>query len=89
MAKFNIRLIEKGKTWTAEITRKISARKTSVTKRKTRFASEKDANDWAQAELLALSDKVSKRRRAVKIEKEQAAKEAKEKQEQLEKEQKA
>ena len=89
MAKFDYRLVEKNTTWNAEITRKVSARKTNVTKRKARFASEADAREWAEAEVKALSDKVSQRRRTVKIEKEQAAKVAKEHQEQLEKERKA
>jgi len=73
MAKFEYRLVEKDKTWTAEITRKVSARKTNVTKSKDSFASEKDATEWAKAELKALSTKVSERRRTLKVEKEQKA----------------
>ena len=73
MAKFDYRLVEKKSKWTAEITRKVSARKTTVTKSKANFATEKEANDWAQAELTTLSEQVSKRRRALKKSKEQAA----------------
>jgi len=73
MAKFEYRLVEKDKTWIAEITRKVSARKTNVTKSKDNFASEKEATEWAKAELKALSTKVSERRRALKVEKEQKA----------------
>lgn len=69
MAKFETRLVEKDKTWTAEITRKISARKSKVTMSKGDFATEKDASDWAEAELKTLAGKVSKRRRDHKAKK--------------------
>ena len=79
MAKFEYRLVEKNNTWTAEITRKVSARKTSVTKSKADFASEAEAAEWAQTELKDLSTKVSKRRRVLSDKKHQLKKELQQK----------
>lgn len=84
MAKFEFRLIEKNATWKAEIIRKVSARKTKVTKSKDGFATEKDADEWAQVELKALSSKVSERRRAVKSKKDVLKEVQKEKEKQNE-----
>jgi len=49
--KFDIRLIEEGTTWTAQITRRVTARKTIVSKAQDGFASESEAQTWADAEL--------------------------------------
>jgi hypothetical protein len=49
--KYNSRITENGATWTAEITRRISARKTGVSKSKEGFSSEADAQEWVEKEL--------------------------------------
>lgn len=49
--KYNSRVIQDGSTWTAEITRRISARKTGVSKSKEGFSSEATAQAWAEQEL--------------------------------------
>jgi hypothetical protein len=49
--KYNSRIIENGATWTAEITRRISARKTGVSKSEEGFSSEAAAQAWVEKEL--------------------------------------
>jgi len=49
--KFDICLIEEGTTWTAQITRRVTARKTIVSKSEQGFASESEAQTWADAQL--------------------------------------
>ncbi len=50
--KFDIRLLEEGSTWTAQITRRKTARETIVSKSETGFASEKEAKAWADEALV-------------------------------------
>ncbi len=49
--KYNVRLVQKGEKWTAEITRRASARKTLVSKRKDHFTSEAEAQAWGDEAL--------------------------------------
>ncbi len=46
--KYDFRVIENDGSWTAEIVRKISNRKTKVTQRQDGFGSEADAQAWAE-----------------------------------------
>lgn len=50
--KFDFRIKENGEQWDAEITRRVSARRTSVSKRKKGFASEALATEWAKEQLV-------------------------------------
>ncbi len=50
--KFNYRLVEKRNGWAAEIIRQISARRTTISKRETGFASEEEAKVWAEKTLV-------------------------------------
>lgn len=52
--KYEITLTEKDQSWTAAIVRKVSARKTTITKSQDGFASEAGAASWADTELKAL-----------------------------------
>lgn len=49
--KFAIRVTEKRNGWCAEITRQVTSRKTSVSKRETGFETEAQAQEWAEKEL--------------------------------------
>ncbi|MBY5981351.1 DUF3622 domain-containing protein [Ferrimonas balearica] len=49
--KYDIRVTENDGSWTAEIVRKISTRKTKVTKRQDGFGSEAEAQSWGEETL--------------------------------------
>lgn len=49
--KFDYRIKQDGVKWHAEITRRVTARKTSVSKRKKGFETEELAQQWAKEEL--------------------------------------
>jgi len=63
--KFDIRLIEENATWTAQITRRVTARKTIVSKAQDGFTSEAEAQAWADEEFktfVKVSQERNKRR---------------------------
>ncbi len=66
MARFDYRLIEKNSSWTVEITRKITSKKTIVTKNKDDFVTEIEAAEWGDKELKRLVSKLNERRRLLK-----------------------
>ncbi|MDP2559778.1 DUF3622 domain-containing protein [Psychrobium sp. 1_MG-2023] len=49
--KFDINLIEDNGSWTAQITRRKTAKQTIVSKSQDGFASESDAQSWAEEQL--------------------------------------
>jgi len=49
--KFDFRITQDNDQWNAEITRRVSARRTSVSKRKKGFTSEALATEWAKETL--------------------------------------
>ena len=49
--KFDFRIKQDGEKWHAEITRRVTSRKTSVSKRKKGFTSEELATEWAKETL--------------------------------------
>ncbi|MEZ9144386.1 DUF3622 domain-containing protein [Vibrio sp. 10N.286.52.C3] len=51
--KFDIRLTEKRNGWCAEITRQVTSRSTTVSKRESGFETEALAQDWAEKELAS------------------------------------
>lgn len=59
--KFDFRLIQENDTWTAQITRRMTARKTVVSKKKQGFESEAEAQTWAETQLQAYLDNLVKR----------------------------
>ena len=52
--KYEIYTSQEDSGWTAGINRRVTARKTSVTKSQSGFASEAEAMAWAETELAAL-----------------------------------
>lgn len=83
--KFDYRIKQDGEKWNAEITRRVTARKTSVSKQKKGFTTEVLAEQWAKEQLteflgnLQESNKRKAEKRTVRNElaaKEKAEKEA-------------
>jgi len=50
--KFDYRITQEGEKWNAEITRRVSARRTSVSKRQNGFENEASAEAWAKEQLV-------------------------------------
>ncbi|MCP3907662.1 MAG: DUF3622 domain-containing protein [Oceanicoccus sp.] len=59
--KFSYQVQEEEGTWKADIIRKVSARKTTVSKTQSGFASEQEATAWADAELQAFMKQLGER----------------------------
>ncbi|GLS91606.1 hypothetical protein GCM10007916_26750 [Psychromonas marina] len=72
--KFDFRVTQIDEQWDAEITRRVSARRTSVSKRKKGFATEALATEWAKEALAGFlenqqqSNKRKSERRATRNE---------------------
>jgi hypothetical protein len=49
--KYSANIETNGNTWTAQITRQITSRKTHVSKEQDGFASEQEAQEWAELQL--------------------------------------
>lgn len=49
--KYDFRIVQNGDCWTAEITRRVTSKKTSVSKKQGQFATESEAKEWAENEL--------------------------------------
>jgi len=62
--KYNVRVSAADDTWTAEITRRVSARRTQVSKQQKGFASEAEAQAWGDTELKSFLEKQVKRNKA-------------------------
>ncbi|MGH1373972.1 MAG: DUF3622 domain-containing protein [Cellvibrionaceae bacterium] len=52
--KYQITLAEEDGSWSAAIVRKVSSRKSTITKSQDGFGNEAEASTWAEAELKAL-----------------------------------
>lgn len=59
--KYDYRVVQHDGCWKAEITRRASAKKTVVTKSQDGFATEADAQAWAQSELKSLLKTLAER----------------------------
>lgn len=70
--KYNYRVFQDNDAWTAEITRRVTSRVTTVSKGKGGFATEAEAEAWAQAEVEAFLKKTNlgemEKRRAKNLE---------------------
>ena len=72
--KFDYRIKQDGDKWNAEITRRVTARKTSISKRQKGFETQELAEQWAKEELtgflenLQASNKRKAEKRAVREE---------------------
>lgn len=60
--KFTLRVAQENDTWAAELVRRVSARRTKVSKRQDGFASEAEASAWGEKELKQLLANVHARR---------------------------
>lgn len=59
--RYDYRVVQHDGCWKAEITRRASAKKTVVTKSQDGFATESDAQAWAQRELKSLLENLAAR----------------------------
>lgn len=59
--KFDIRLLEENGQWTAQITRRKTAKQTIVSKSETGFESEEKAKVWADEALKGFLETISAR----------------------------
>jgi len=56
--KFDFRIVQDKQVWAVEITRRMTARKIIVSKRKTGFATEAEATTWGENELKSFLEKL-------------------------------
>ncbi len=62
--KYDYRISQSKKTWAAEIVRRVTSKRTSVSKSQDGFASEVEAKTWAETELkLFLENLVNRNKR--------------------------
>ncbi|GAA4881420.1 DUF3622 domain-containing protein [Ferrimonas pelagia] len=83
--KYDFRVTEKGGKWSAAIVRKVTARRTAVSKKQGGFATEAEAISWGETELKAFLESLTernKRKAEGRLEREAAAARAAEKAEQ-------
>ena len=75
--KYSCHVSQDGTTWTAEIVRRVSSKKTHTTKKQSGFVSEAEAQAWGESEVKTLLNNLNKseseKRRAKKAELEQKA----------------
>lgn len=58
--KYDFIIEEKKSLWTAKITRKVTSKKTTVTKQQDDFKTAEEATQWAEQTLLELSETLKK-----------------------------
>ncbi|MES9858687.1 MAG: DUF3622 domain-containing protein [Sedimenticola sp.] len=61
--KFDYRVTQEGDTWSAEIVRRVTSKKTAVSKSQGGFASETEAQEWGGKELKSFLKSLSERNR--------------------------
>lgn len=59
--KYSYQLIQQDKSWSVEILRQVTSRKTVVSKRQGDFETEAKAAEWAEQELKQFSEQQSER----------------------------
>ena len=59
--KYEFRVKQENTGWTAEIIRKVTAKRTIVSKRQKGFSSESEAQEWGESELKAILQSVHER----------------------------
>ncbi|MBV1920392.1 MAG: DUF3622 domain-containing protein [Pseudomonadales bacterium] len=83
--KYGYRVKQDGDAWVVEITRKVSTKKTSVSKRQDGFSTESEAEEWAKKALVSFLENLEERNKRRQEEKENLEQRKKEKQERHEK----
>jgi len=71
--KYNYRVVQDGANWAAEIVRRVTTKKTVVSKSQGGFATESEAQEWGNKELAVFSKNLSERN---KLDSEKRKKEA-------------
>ena len=59
--KYDVRVVQDKKTWTAEIIRHITSKKTVVSKSQVGFVLEADAQGWGEKELKSFLQNLNER----------------------------
>lgn len=59
--KFDFQVSQKDDEWVVDITRKVSSKKTIVSKSQGGFSSELEATEWGRKELATFLEKLSER----------------------------
>ena len=59
--KYEFHVKQENTGWTAEIIRKVTAKRTIVSKRQKGFSSESEAQEWGESELKAILQSVHER----------------------------
>lgn len=59
--KYDYRTVQDNTSWAAEITRRVTSKKTVVSKSKTGFATESEAQEWGQTELKSFLQNLNER----------------------------
>ncbi len=67
--KYEIYTTEENNSWTGGVVRRVTARKTAITKSQQGFASEVEATAWAETELKALLKVLAERNERKKLNK--------------------
>jgi Protein of unknown function (DUF3622) len=62
--KYTTRTVQTKTDWTAEIVRRVTSKKTTVSKSQGGFSSEEEAQSWAEKELAAFLENLTKRNKA-------------------------
>lgn len=52
--KYHFQVVQDGTAWRAEVLRRVTAKRTVITKQKSGFASEAEAQVWGQEEIRVL-----------------------------------
>jgi hypothetical protein len=61
--KYSIQVVQNDDAWMAKIIRKVTTKRTKVTKKKGRFTTETEAQAWAEAELKTLVEQLKRQNR--------------------------
>ena len=72
--KYDYRVVQEGSSWTAEITRRMTSKKTVVSKSQGGFATESEAQEWGQKELKIFLQNLNERNRRRSEQRKQGAK---------------
>ncbi len=64
--KYEIRVVQNDSKWSAEIVRRVTSKKTTVSKAQDGFASEAEAKTWGDTELKVFLKKLKERNQVSK-----------------------
>ncbi len=59
--KYDYRVVQNDSSWTAEITRRMTSKKTVVSKKQSGFATESEAQEWGKKELGEFAKNLNER----------------------------